>query len=176
MLLFIQIYSLRQALYSADNILIHTRGQGGRGNLGEEGRGEARLQAASGCSPHTSLPFLLTAYGCSQPSGSLDSVKHQCLTCRHIHTHAQAQTSAETDELFIYVKTKKYSSIVISAHLLLDLSDVGFRFGKTEKCMNELKAEVWRKPIKTQTLWTECPGLKSTYYCGKSLTLPLIIM
>ncbi len=44
---FIHIYSRRNASWSADSIPSHARGQGGRGNLGEEGRGEARLQAAA---------------------------------------------------------------------------------------------------------------------------------
>lgn len=57
-ILFPRIYSCRQAFWSAHNVLSHARGQGGRGNLGEEGRGEARLQAAAaaaaaGCTPHS---------------------------------------------------------------------------------------------------------------------------
>lgn len=61
-LLFVQIYSCKWAFLESDNILSHARGQGGRGNLGEEGRGEARLQAAAAAAGCTRTP-----HGTDQP-------------------------------------------------------------------------------------------------------------
>lgn len=104
--LFRFIAARRRAFRGADNILSHARGQGGRGNLGEEGRGEARLPAAAAAAAagYTPLhPRGRPAAPCSITG--LWLLRWRFNTCAsHVHVRATwiGMISAETDELLMW--------------------------------------------------------------------------